>query len=172
MRTTQEIFDRHYTKQVECGKTKEQAIEYAFEQCYDAVCIEQWTDKSIEALYQDFKVEERKREEEYKVAAAEIERDNWVKTAAIGYHEIGKPFKVNFKNGKSRMMVAEERTSDDSCKGCAFYGATGYIDIRPIYGCKFKNGAHAICNARFYAKNGAVLSLREDGKHVRYKFVN
>lgn len=168
MRTTQEIFDRHYMKQLGHGKTKEQALVCAFEHCYDAVCIEQWTDKSIEALYQEFKAEEHKREEMYKVRTAEIERDNWIKTAVIGYHEIGKPFKVKFKNGKNRMMVAKERTG--SCYGCVFCGITGYIDIRPLYGCKFKGGTHAVCSARYYAKNGIDIPLREDDKNVIYRY--
>ena len=172
MRTLQEIFDKNYSRMIERGKSKEHATEHAFESCYDALyvgnAIEEWTDKDIEALWLAHKAKEQAWDKEQAMKAATEERDNWAKNAMIGYHEIGKPFKANF-NGTVRTMIAEERKGF-SCYGCAFCGITGYIDVRPIWGCKIVRKG-AVCHKTFTAKNGIELPLRTDGKDVIFKYV-
>ena len=110
------FFDAYNRVMKNCGGDKEKAMRIALENCYLVYDKEdnggKFEDNSLNEIWQEYRNK--------RVYEDNIEwRDNYFKRAAIKYHEIGVPFTVNRKNGKTTKLVAVE--SNDGCKGCIFY---------------------------------------------------
>lgn len=160
--TIQEWFDKRLARYESRGNSHTEALDETYE---DLDVAERFSNAEKDAFYQE-------RQEEYKGYVMRYSiacRDTYVTSAAIKYHEVGKPFKVKFKD-VTRKMVAVEA---NGCYGCAFAKVVGRAPAGyPLYGCRCESaGTHAVCKARYVSPLGVELDMREDGKNVVFKYV-
>jgi len=154
------FFDAYNRVMKNSGGDKEKAMRIALEQCYLVYYVEdnggKFEDESLNEIWQEYR-NKRVREDNIEW------RDNYFKSAAIKYHEIGVPFTVGGKNGKTTKLVAVE--SNDGCKGCIFFTSKMEASMggfRQMYHCKLADyNKHAICKA------GVLYPYRFSGKYKR-----
>lgn len=173
-----EFFEAYNRVMKNSGGDKEKAMRIALEHCFLIYYEEdnggKFEDDSLNEIWQEYRNK--------RVRESNIEwRDNYIKNAAIKYHEIGVPFTVNRKNGKTMKLVAVE--SKDGCEGCIFYVGKREVFLSGIglrYGCKLADyNKHAVCKAsvlypfRFSGKykrdDYDRIPLRMDNKDVIFK---
>lgn len=159
--TIQEWFDRKVARYESKGMSRIEAVEEAF---VDLACATRFCEEEKAAF-----CDSHEEYEGFKTRDAEACRTSYLQTARIKYHEVGKPFNVNMKNGTFRMVAVEK----NGCSGCIFSYTKGYAQAGyPVYGCWIETrGGHAVCKASYTSPLGVELSMREDGKNVIYKYV-
>ena len=160
--TIQEWFDNRLARYESRGKSHTEALDETYE---DLDIADRFSNDEKDAFYKEHKEEYKGYVMRYSITC----RDAYVSSAAIKYHEVGKSFKVKFKD-VTRKMVALEA---NGCYGCAFAKVVGHAQAGyPLYGCKCESvGTHAVCKAKYVSPLGIELDMREDGKNVVFKYV-
>ena len=160
--TIQEWFDNRLARYESRCKSHTEALDKTYEDLDDA---ERFSNDEKDAFYKEHQEEYKGYVMRYSIAC----RDAYVVSAAIKYHEVGKPFKIKFKDVTRKMIAVEA----NGCYGCAFAKVVGRAPAGyPLYGCKYDAvGTHAVCKAKYVSPLGVELNMREDGKNVVFKYI-
>lgn len=160
--TIQEVYNKHYTRQIAKGKSHDEAVLIALDNVNDTGRTSEI--KAFFAANPELKAV-------WDADCDRLEVEHYKANAAFSYHEVGKVFTVKFSDGEKKMVAVER---GHGCYGCAFAVVVGRLaNLRPVYGCKIYRNHHKHCNcsATYFTKNGNDIQVRADNKNVMFKFV-